>query len=407
MSFTPWRETAFLSHAFTAPRPSKADSSLVTSNQKVPATNNCKLLPADSSVQKSSGNAKIEKTCKDVNDSCETFDKRFILRTMQKQCSVEFLRKHFLNGSEDLVLKKRNKVSILSAYDEWRNMKNVTTNSKESELDDECTAQDGVNRSCNDASSNSGSSSSSSSSSSRLVDTFTVLYNRSKSSSALCSRTTVLLLHEDYPEELPIFTTINSKSKKVKEHDSLQMKDRVFSNGDVIVESDNDSHRVICVLGAVRDASDVEVEAAIRGRNFSRCMPACMCVCLHTCVYTCLYVCTYVWCVYTRLCACICMCDVYDCTAQVESFSVHHSVITIYTRSRIISSSVFYSDRNIIFDHVLTQLYSHSPFTASSLFDAAAERLGIRCVGANLGRTAEFTVKTIDISCIMLNLKTV
>ena len=86
------------------------------------------------------------------------------------------------------------------------------------------------------------------------------------------------------------------------------------------------------------------------------------------------------------------MCDVYDGTAQIKSFSVYHSVITIYTRSRIISSYSFYSDHNIIFDNVLTQLCS---FTASSDSDVAAERMGIRCVGANLGRTAEFTVKLI------------
>lgn len=278
MSFTPWRETAFLSHAFNAPRPSKADSSPVISNQKGSDTN--KLLSTESSVQKSSGNARIGKTCKDVTDSCETFDKRFILRTMQKQCSMEFLRKHFLNGSEDLVLKKRNKAGILSAYEEWRNMKNVT-NSKEAELDDECTAQEGegVNRGSNDASSHSGSSSSSSSSGSgssssssgsRLVDTFTVLYNRSKNSPAMFLRTTVLLLHEDYPEELPIFTTMNPKKALKKKYDTLEKKEGVFSDSDVIVGSNNDtdSHRVICVLGAVRDASDVEVEAAIRGRNY-------------------------------------------------------------------------------------------------------------------------------------------
>lgn len=325
MSFTPWRETAFLAHAFTAPRQSKAASSTVASIQRVPATSNRKLLPTNSSVPKTSGNAKIGKSGKDVTDSCETFDKRFILRTMQKQCSIEFLRKHFLNGSEDLVLKKRNKASILSAYDEWRNMKNVT-NSKESESDDECTAQEGegVNGSCNDTSSISGGSSSSSSSSSgsRLVDTFTVLYNRSKSSSALCSRTTVLLLHEDYPEELPIFTTINSSKASKRKYDTLKTKDHLFSDSDVIVKCNNDnyndSHRVICVLGAVRDASDVEVEAAIKGKNYSRCMPACMfeCVCAFTYIYVCVYesVCFCV-CVVSHLCAYLCVCDVYDGTA--------------------------------------------------------------------------------------------
>jgi hypothetical protein len=273
MSFTPWRETAFLSHTFTAPRSSKDNNSSSSQVCMGPSITCSKSITNDETAQNKPKNAKIGKSCQDVTDSYETFDKRFILKTMQKQCSVEFLRKHLLTGSEDLVLKKRNKASILAAYAEWRNEKNVGK-SEESVAANDCTAQDSVNSSSSNNNNNNSSSSSSSSSSSRLEDTFTVLYNRSRSISAQCSRTTVLLLHEDYPEELPIISNsnsnLNSNSRKCREHDSFNKKDHAFGSSDMILKSSNDSHRVVCVLGAVRDASDVEVEAAIRGNSLSR-----------------------------------------------------------------------------------------------------------------------------------------
>lgn len=253
MSFTPWRETAFLSHVLTAPRSSK-DNNSSPSQVRMGTSITCNnSIISDATAQNNPKNAKSGKTCQDVTDSYETFDKRFILKTMQKQCSIEFLRKHLLTGSEDLVLKKRNKASILAAYAEWRKEKNASK-SEVSVVGNDCTAQDSVY----------------SNSSSRLEDTFTVLYNRSRNISTQCPRTTVLLLHEDYPEELPTFSTLNSNSKKSTEPDSLNKKDHVVGSSDVMVKSNNDSHRVVCILGAVRDASDVEVEAAIRGNSLSR-----------------------------------------------------------------------------------------------------------------------------------------
>ena len=257
MSFTPWRETAFLSNAFNTPRPPNENGSSVSSSSKGTSINCDMIMLSGSAAQKKSRSEKSGKTFKDVAaGSCEMFDKRFILRTMQNQCSVEFLRKHYLSGSEDLVLKKRNKASILSAYDEWRNMKNVS-DSRESELTTDCTALESDRRGSVDTSS------------SRLVDTFTVLYNRSRSTSTLCSKTTVLLLHEDYPEELPIFST--DHSKKSHALDNSNKKDRSPVRCKVSIGSSNYSHRVICVLGAVRDASDVEIEAAISGKIHSHC----------------------------------------------------------------------------------------------------------------------------------------
>ena len=327
MSFTPWRETAFLSHTLTAPRSSKDNNSSSSPPVNMGTSITCsKSIINDESAQNNSKNSKIGKTCQDVTDTYETFDKRFILKTMQKQCSVEFLRKHLLTGSEDLVLKKRNKASILAAYAEWRNEKNVSK-SEESVVAKECTARDSVysnnnsSSSSNSSSSNISSSSSSSSSSSRLEDTFTVLYNRSRSISTQCSRTSVLLLHEDYPEELPIFSSSNSNSKKYRENGSLNKEVHVVGSSDIMVRSSNDSHRVVCVLGAVRDASDVEVGAAIQGTVYHIehvfvCVCVCVCVCVWKYVCTCVIVYVCGW-IHASICRYFCICGVYACVGFV------------------------------------------------------------------------------------------
>jgi hypothetical protein len=132
-------------------------------------------------------------------------DKRVVLRNLQTQCPVDFLRKHGLNGSEDLVLKKRNRTAILSAHTEWTTSQTMSGTKGEH---------------------------------SHLLLSILVLLNRMKHGSA---RTTVLLLHEDYPFELPVFGADTS------------------TNGVVGILG----HHVLCILGAVRDARDEEEQAII------------------------------------------------------------------------------------------------------------------------------------------------
>ena len=332
MSFTPWREAAFLSY------PSSAISSkfLSTTQSKAHQPGGMKVELADKNLEitsieniipssshsgsidksgdkniKSTGYANMNniKNKSDVPkvDSTISFDKRFILRAMQKQCSIEFLREHHLNGNEELILKKRNKESILSAYSSWMAIVAKKEDGIESEEfgtsvgtagGSECMSSNGIvviddpasamNENSSSSSSSSGSSSSSSDSSKqRLIDTFAVLYNRhNNSSNTSHSRTTVLLLHEDYPFELPVFGTktysteksslgnlsgglstaaniskCGSGSDNSNSHNHTAMSSKKRDVVDKVVE-----HRVICVLGAVRDASDYEIMAAITGK---------------------------------------------------------------------------------------------------------------------------------------------
>ena len=90
-SFTPWREAILLRYA-------GAGIETFSSTGSISA-----VAAASTSSSSSSG----------------TFDKRVILRSLQQQCPVDFLRTHGLLGSEELVLKKKNKESILSAHREW------------------------------------------------------------------------------------------------------------------------------------------------------------------------------------------------------------------------------------------------------------------------------------------------
>jgi hypothetical protein len=304
MSFTPWKEAAFLSN------PSKSTGSAIASKLSTlsPHSDACKNSDKNSmnrnaivAIAEHSKTISVKKSAEN-NVDLEAFDKRFILRTMQKQCSVEFLRKNNLAGSEELILKKKNKASILLAYTEW-----VTGKGTEARevIGVECDADgdgDGMshvridqNNSSSSRSNNSNTNSSDANSSNnnsdistqRLIDTFSVLYSRSN-----CIKTTVLLLHEDYSSELPVFGQKQKDKGNLKKPsgcsstssaaDLPSNKGNLGSGIPGISGSENkghigsgvpgipgeagsEKHRIICIMGAVRDASDSEVSSAIAG----------------------------------------------------------------------------------------------------------------------------------------------
>ena len=55
-----------------------------------------------------------------ASSSSFPFDKRLLLQTLQQSCPLDFLRKHGLNGSEKLILKKRNRAALEAADADWR-----------------------------------------------------------------------------------------------------------------------------------------------------------------------------------------------------------------------------------------------------------------------------------------------
>ena len=361
MSFTPWREAAFLpcpttSLNLSTSSSSKAKMGLVkedredfSSRDTAVKSNHCILKSQPLLNGTVSGEVNSVRSNKNsgynnslnINDT-DSLDKRYILRAMQKSCSLEFLRKHNLNGTEELILKKRNKASILVAYKDWMD---VATDIKVDEVIKH-TDKQGIFRSpkasnlveskskSRDCGANMGKDSDQMKSISdrdnsieatndfsknleedviqlrrqHLEDTFAVLYNRHcKGPRTKKPRITILLLHEDYPHELPVFGYNNSNcSQPHKSSDSCS-----FSNTDSVginidgdcsgqqkkkvkrknlnensgndgesskaghqddeikrINCDHDTagdHRVICILGAVRDASDSEIMAAIIG----------------------------------------------------------------------------------------------------------------------------------------------
>jgi hypothetical protein len=183
----------------------------------------------------------IDNPCKKIkieNDesklNIDSFDKRAILRVLQSQCSIEFLRENNLNGSESLILKKRNRKDIESAYATWKNIKlkqNDDTNENKITFPV-----------VNDI----------------LRDTFCVLFSRSiakakKLADSLSKnvniKITVLLLHEDYPDELNVFASSENNNNKI------------------IKDSDFDINLCVSILGAVRDATNQEERAILEAAH--------------------------------------------------------------------------------------------------------------------------------------------
>lgn len=181
----------------------------------------------------------IDNPCKKIkieNDetklNTDSFDKRAILRVLQSQCSIEFLRENNLNGSESLILKKRNRKDIESVYAIWKNIKltqNVIINENKITFPDDI-----------------------------LRDTFCVLFSRSIAkaqnladslSKHVNLKITVLLLHEDYPDELNVFEKSENNYNKINNNNEI------------------DINLCISILGAVRDATSQEEKAILEAAH--------------------------------------------------------------------------------------------------------------------------------------------
>ena len=130
-----------------------------------------------------------------------SLDKRELLKLLQHNSTIEFLRKHNLNGSEALILKKKNRDAIKAAYEEWERQVKIEQNTSDMHTTSSTTEY------------------------SRLVDTCKVMLggiiqrtqisihkntadsnnNRANASELQSPAGYLLFLHEDYAKELPVF----------------------------------------------------------------------------------------------------------------------------------------------------------------------------------------------------------
>jgi hypothetical protein len=128
--------------------------------------------------------------------SIEALDKRELLKLLQDSCPLEFLREHGLNGSEALVLKKKNKQAVASAYHAWRTKATSSSTSANSSINGSMSAVNLCGSSVPVCDFD------------QLVATFAVvlqgMLGRTRTALGV-SDGVLLLLHEDYPDELPVF----------------------------------------------------------------------------------------------------------------------------------------------------------------------------------------------------------
>eukprot|EP01039_Chlorochromonas_danica_P001479 gene1479-1610_t len=165
--------------------------------------------------------------------------KKQMIQAMQLSCDIDFLRKHHLNGSIELVSKKSNKSDVESAYAEFQTIQQTNNNSK-SESQTNGGGNEAVLRECfRKAFDNI-----------LRTDSIEVDVKDSRKRKRLSQegqqgtggagavrRAMVLFLHEDYPRELPIFPSTTTTS----------------------ISQDLQPALVICVLGGVRDTSTQEI----------------------------------------------------------------------------------------------------------------------------------------------------
>ena len=206
-SYTPWSEAILI----------RNKASVVTSS----TTNTFSKRPLPIESQKTI-NVKRQKA-----SSHQSFDKRTLLKIMHQECSIEFLRKHELNGSEAVVLKKKNMAAIEKAFNEWNENNTINTDNSNDNIDN--------NSMYNNTQSN------------LLVDTLRVLLYRILKKLELQHKNksitiTVLLLHENADHELAIFGNVNFVKKETTE------------------ETIN---HTVAILGGVRDMTRYEVECVV------------------------------------------------------------------------------------------------------------------------------------------------
>lgn len=180
-----------------------------------------------------SSTASVTTTTTSVTGGGGGFDKRLLLRTLQQSCPIDFLREHGLNGSEALILKKRNRACLEAAESKWREVQEEEKRKKQKQkqkqkVDDTTTLSlvAGSEADC------------------QVVDAFKVLFLRaSRKSSVGLEKLTVLLLHEDFPHELPVYRGVEAEAE--------------------VEAGEEGSSRVIVVMGAVRDMSEGENQSVI------------------------------------------------------------------------------------------------------------------------------------------------
>ena len=210
-----------------------------------------------------------------------SLDKREMLAILQSKCSIEFLREHSLNGSMKLILKKMNFEKIHHIYTLYsnNNKMNIKINLKEYSLIVNKHIDNEINNDNYNYAYNNGTKITSDNYR-KLVNSFKVLLlgmivrarqcYRSKRRSIrrrrndnddgddggddsndktnVVFKTTLLLLHEDYPYELPVFGMDNDDNDNDDGHYS---KNSSYPNF------------IICFMGAVRDATSDEEKAVI------------------------------------------------------------------------------------------------------------------------------------------------
>ncbi|XRB09503.1 BTHB domain-containing protein [Pycnococcus provasolii] len=142
-------------------------------------------------------------------DSLASLDKRALIAHLQTNCSMDFLRRQHLNSSVDALLKKTNKDKLLQVHDEWCRLQNNNNQGNFSDADSTKAAE--------------------------VSDMSTALGYVLRELPATSTR--VLLLHEDYPDELPVW---DARPSTDDEAAHSQITD------------------VVCVLGAVRDMTTQE-----------------------------------------------------------------------------------------------------------------------------------------------------
>ncbi len=232
------------------------------------------LMASEAKGAKVFGGGNGSKRYSGVACASHAMDKREMLRAMQTTQDMDFLRKHGLTGSEALVLKKKNAGAIRAAYDAWRNgtqtqQKDLSAPSLagsaaveggqnkgiENQLDEERSADDKLLRAmktvlekCMKSTANANSATSTA-----HVSAVSCSGGGIHDGDSSRSETVLLLLHEDYKAELPVFGD---------EEGGGCGNWTGGGGGDC-----SRPMRLICVLGAVRDCSTTEEQALLRAAS--------------------------------------------------------------------------------------------------------------------------------------------
>ena len=116
---------AILSNGCTCSQRPWTLSPLISAKQLQSGENSTKVLTE--TAENHNKKPKIISRDAILNSNSSSIDygigKREMVVKMQANCTMEFIRKHALNGSLDLIMKKKNKSSIEIAFHEWQSSK--------------------------------------------------------------------------------------------------------------------------------------------------------------------------------------------------------------------------------------------------------------------------------------------